>query len=135
MSMQDALLDSQPAESRLLLAAYLAIETELKAQAAAARREQAGTEPVMQSEPAEVDEDEFGECTSVGWVPRLRNVAGIAEDRLGPLHGKLIALGLLKFQLTGRTSGILYRVSPDGRADLQKSAGVTEADWSELSAA
>jgi hypothetical protein len=135
MSMQDALLSSRRPESRLLLAAYLAIETDLKAQAAAARRE-AATTPAEIVEPIpESDGDESFEEAAIGWVPRLRQVAGIAPEQLGPLHGQLIALGLLKFQLTGRTSGILYRVSVDGRAELEKLPGDAGTDWSELSAA
>jgi hypothetical protein len=57
-----------------------------------------------------------------GWVPRLVNVPGIDDARLAPMHGKLIAHGLLSFQLTGRTSGVVYRVSADGREALQRLA-------------
>lgn len=57
-----------------------------------------------------------------GWVSRLTQVAGIEDARLAPMHGKLIAHGLLSFQLTGRTSGVVYRVSADGRAALRRLA-------------
>ena len=50
-----------------------------------------------------------------GWIPRLRSVDGISPDHLPRIHGKLIALGLLKFQLTGRESGICYQLSTLGR--------------------
>lgn len=134
MSMQDALLNSRQPESRLLLAAYFALETELKAQAQSqsARREQQAEVVVALAEPVEVDADEAEE-TAIGWVPRLREVSGIAPERLGPLHGQLIALGLLKFQLTGRTSGILYRLSPEGRSELSRADA--EPITAELSAA
>jgi hypothetical protein len=45
------------------------------------------------------------------WVPRLCSVEGISPDQLPRIHGKLIALGLLKFQLAGRESGICYQLS------------------------
>lgn len=58
-----------------------------------------------------------------GWTPRLAEVDGIDCARLAPMHGKLIAHGLLSFQLTGRTSGVVYRVSPDGRDALRRLSG------------
>lgn len=78
------------------------------------------------------------ELEGAGWVARLVEVPGIDGARLAPLHGKLIAHGLLHFQLTGRTSGVVYRVSPAGDAMLGKlesgSIGEATADdgaWGE----
>lgn len=63
------------------------------------------------SESIEADSD-------TGWIPRLRDLPGIAADRLAPLHGQLIAHGLLRFNLLGRTAGVGYRVTPEGRSLL-----------------
>jgi hypothetical protein len=50
-----------------------------------------------------------------GWIARVRTVEGICPDHLPQIHGKLIALGLLKFQLAGRETGICYQLSTLGR--------------------
>ena len=55
------------------------------------------------------------------WVARLRSVDGIPADRLAPIHGRLIAHGLLQFQLQGRDEGVLYRVTTAGRQKLAES--------------
>ena len=120
MSMQEAIRPGQEAEVQLLLSAYLKMEAELKAQPAA-RLDQAPA-PAHSEGDEKLPEAEDSEESTIGWVPRLGQVAGISETRLGALHGQLIALGLLKFQLTGRTSGIVYRVSPEGRAELQRAS-------------
>jgi hypothetical protein len=64
------------------------------------------TEPFAENAEAEPD---------TGWIPRLRELQGIAAERLAPLHGQLIAHGLLRFNLLGRTAGVGYRVTPEGR--------------------
>lgn len=46
-----------------------------------------------------------------GWLKRLESVDGVAEEQLPRIHGRLIALGLLKFSLAGRQSGICYQLS------------------------
>jgi len=52
------------------------------------------------------------------WVSRLREVDGIPADRMAPIHGRLIAQGLLQFQLQGREDGVVYRVTSAGRQML-----------------
>lgn len=54
-------------------------------------------------------------CT---WVSRLREVDGVPQDHLVPVHGRLIAHGLLQFQLQGREDGVVYRVTAAGRQML-----------------
>lgn len=54
-------------------------------------------------------------CT---WVSRLREVDGVPADRMAPIHGRLIAHGLLQFQLQGREDGVVYRVTSAGRQML-----------------
>jgi hypothetical protein len=63
------------------------------------------------------------EGEAVGWVPRLAVVEQVSPERLAPLHGKLIALGLLRFQLLDRTGGMVYRLSPEGRRALAGTLG------------
>jgi hypothetical protein len=46
-----------------------------------------------------------------GWLARLHAIEGVEEEHIPRIHGKLIALGFLKFQITGRTSGVVYQVT------------------------
>lgn len=66
-------------------------------------------------EPAEAAAENGRESR---WIPRLRELPGIAAEQLAPLHGQLIAYGLLRFNLLGRTAGVGYRVTPEGRQAL-----------------
>ena len=71
-----------------------------------------------------------------GWVPRLKSVEGIEDEQLPRLHGKLIAVGFLKFQLAGRMSGVWYQLSPLGKQALNQQTSMFEredADSSEPS--
>jgi hypothetical protein len=68
--------------------------------------------PSSQGESTEVSE-------SPGWVPRLSRLDGVEPDRLSALHGKLIALGLLSFEISGKL-GMQYQISPLGRRTLDR---------------
>ena len=46
-----------------------------------------------------------------GWLTRLNEIDGVADEDLSAVHGSLIALGFLKFRLAGRTSGMQYQLS------------------------
>lgn len=46
-----------------------------------------------------------------GWVERLQDLPGLEAEQLPRIHGKLIALGLLEFQLADRTGGMRYQLS------------------------
>jgi hypothetical protein len=79
-----------------------------------------------------------------GWLPRVKSLAGVEDRELSALHGTLIALGFLKFQLVNRTAGMHYHVDPLGREALAHpggviadclSAGDTDDDGSNLAAA
>jgi hypothetical protein len=54
-----------------------------------------------------------------GWVQRLISIGEIETERLSQIHGRLIAFGYLKFQLTGRSSGVQYQISPSGKEAIQ----------------
>ncbi len=55
------------------------------------------------------------QSTEKGWVPRVAGVTDVPVERLSSIHGKLIALGMLRFELAGRTEGVVYQVTPLGR--------------------
>jgi len=50
-----------------------------------------------------------------GWDQRLRTIDGVPDEEMSTIHGKLIAFGFLKVQLTGRNEGLQYQVSPAAR--------------------
>jgi hypothetical protein len=52
------------------------------------------------------------------WSPRIIAVEGLASDQLSVIHGKLIALGMLKFEIGSRADGVQYQVTPFGRQAL-----------------
>jgi hypothetical protein len=53
-----------------------------------------------------------------GWVDRITEIDGIASEQLSRMHGKLIALGLLEFELSDRAGGMRYQMTPLGRQAL-----------------
>jgi hypothetical protein len=55
---------------------------------------------------------------TIEWLPRITDVAGIAPELLSAIHGKLIALGMLKFELKSPTDGLLYQITTLGRQAL-----------------
>lgn len=54
-----------------------------------------------------------------GWASRLRRLDGIEPEQLSSLHGKLIALGLLSFEVSGK-AGMQYQLTPLGRHTLER---------------
>lgn len=63
--------------------------------------------------------DEFG----ARWADRLESLDDVAPAELSRTHGQLIALGWLKFQFEMGQSGLMYRVSSEGRLMLSRLAG------------
>ena len=55
-----------------------------------------------------------------GWVFRQNDVAGVVSEHLPRIHGKLIAFDLLKFQISGRDSGVFYQVTRSGEKMLPR---------------
>lgn len=53
------------------------------------------------------------------WRPRVPALPGIDSARLSRLHGTLIALGLLQFEIAGKT-GIQYQLTPLGLETLER---------------
>ncbi|WP_166827766.1 hypothetical protein [Thalassoroseus pseudoceratinae] len=58
-----------------------------------------------------------------GWLDRVMAIEGIEEDDLPRLHGKLLALGFLKFQLAGRSEGVRYQITGEGIRALENLTG------------
>jgi len=50
-----------------------------------------------------------------GWVPRISTVPGVESAKLSNVHGRLIAFGFLKFDLTDREIGMRYQLTPLAR--------------------
>ena len=70
-----------------------------------------------------------------GWIERVQNVDDIEDAALPRIHGQLIALGLLRFQVAGRETGVCYQLSTlgqrlllGGRDGHDARAGTSEPD-------
>jgi hypothetical protein len=80
--------------------------------------------------PAVSDTEPDGAGRGLKWSTRLTSIAGVPNERLAPLHGRLIAHGLLQFNLGGRDSGVLYRITGEARRLVEEIAGSTELQTS-----
>jgi hypothetical protein len=54
----------------------------------------------------------------IEWSGRVEALDGATSGQIATLHGKLIALGLLKFEIASRADGVQYQVTPLGRQAL-----------------
>ncbi|MFN5299195.1 MAG: hypothetical protein ACK5HA_12895 [Planctomycetaceae bacterium] len=52
------------------------------------------------------------------WLPRQGTVPGVEPAIISPIHGKLIALGMLRCDLGDRVEGLVYQLSQLGRQAL-----------------
>ncbi len=55
-----------------------------------------------------------------GWLDRIQDVPGIETSSLTAIHGFLIAQGLIKFEFTGRSVGLQYQLSTQGRESITR---------------
>lgn len=62
--------------------------------------------------------DERHVAGKMEWSPRIAVVEGLAPQLLSAIHGKLIALGMLKFEIGSRADGVHYQVTGLGRQAL-----------------
>jgi hypothetical protein len=67
-----------------------------------------------------------------GWVPRLTAVADVPEEQLSGIHGRLIAFGYLKFELTVKDASLRYQLTPLGRTAVTGEAPAETAEASEI---
>ncbi len=71
------------------------------------------------SERRQASERHQAPSDDAGWLPRQTAIQGIDAAQLCQIHGKLIALGLLQVEISGK-SGLQYQVSPLGRRTLDR---------------
>jgi hypothetical protein len=55
-----------------------------------------------------------------GWLDRQQSSDELRDEQLTRIHGELIAMGMLRFQLTNRNTGLQYSVSETGRETLAR---------------
>src|SRR4051794_22371930 len=66
----------------------------------------------------------------VEWISRITVVEPLPGDQLSVIHGKLIAIGLLKFEIGNRTDGVQYQVTALGKqALLPPTSRATVPEW------
>ncbi len=67
-----------------------------------------------------------------GWLPRIGALEGIADSELPRLHGTLIALGYLRFQLHDRRTGMQYQLDSSAMTALSRvQVGADDATMAE----
>lgn len=52
------------------------------------------------------------------WLPRLPCVDGVPFEQLSMVHGRLMALGFLAFEVGSRTDGLQYQLTATGKHAL-----------------
>jgi hypothetical protein len=66
-----------------------------------------------------------------GWVPRLMLVPDVETAKLSQIHGRLIAFGFLKFDLTHREQGMRYQLTPLGKRAIGEADPAEAAELAE----
>ena len=112
---------AQAEEAVALAEAATAKEVKATAKLAA----QAPTAPAVSAEASASEAD--GEESSTGWVARVSQLEGVEAGQLSTLHGRVIALGYLKFKLIDRQVGLRYRLTPAGKQMAQSRPETVEA--------
>lgn len=62
-----------------------------------------------------------------GWVDRIFELGNLDSEQLSKFHGRLIALGMLEFELGGRNDGMRYQLSALGK-QAQRGDMVSEVE-------
>ena len=65
------------------------------------------------------------------WLARLTDIPEVAPERLSGIHGRLIAFGYLKFELSAKDATLRYQLTPLGRTAV---SGETAAESGEAAA-
>lgn len=68
-----------------------------------------------------------------GWLERIDSLPGLTPEMLTRLHGQLIALGFLKFEISGRCIGLRYQIGPRGRQALEKAQSAGDGTTGDIS--
>ncbi len=110
---------------RLLLAYAQAEEVASAAEAALAK---VAAPPAVSAAPIiSVASDTEVEESTTGWVTRIGSIEGIETAQMSTLHGRVIALGYLKFKLIDRQVGLRYRLTSSGKQVAQARPESVEA--------
>jgi len=70
--------------------------------------------PLVELSLAELPEEDERD----DWLPRITSLDGFDGERLSSLHGRLIAMGWLGFEVGDRMTGMRYRITRDGQRVL-----------------
>lgn len=79
----------------------------------------AADSPVVSQPIASPGPESDGEESATGWVARVSQLEGVEAAQMSALHGRVIALGYLKFKLVDRQVGLRYRLTPAGKQMAQ----------------
>lgn len=66
-----------------------------------------------------------------GWLPRLTSIPEVPPESLSAIHGRLIAFGYLKFELSPKDTLLRYQLTPLGRTAVTGEAQVEPAECSQ----
>ena len=64
------------------------------------------------------EDDQNSRRRSSRWIPRLKGVDGVESVDLSKIHGRLIAYGFLKCDLTDRDAGVVYQLTAEAKQIL-----------------
>jgi len=72
-----------------------------------------------------------------GWLDRIDQLEEMTPEELTQQHGQLIAMGFLKFEISGRSVGLRYQVSTKGKHAIERAVALaarelTDEDSEEL---
>ena len=73
----------------------------------------------LTTEPVERPEEQTGPR----WAERIPSLEDFDPSELSAIHGQLIAWGWLKFQFEAEQTGLMYRVTSEGRMLLNRIQG------------
>lgn len=66
-----------------------------------------------------------------GWLDRIDSLPEFSAEQLTRMHGQLIALGFLKFEIAGRSVGLRYQISPRGKQAMERAMSTSDEDGDE----
>ncbi|MDZ4687089.1 MAG: hypothetical protein SH850_18590 [Planctomycetaceae bacterium] len=76
-------------------------------------------------------EGRAGSAEFDGWVPRVMQVPDVETAKLSSVHGRLIAFGFLKFDLSNRDLGMRYQLTPLGKRAIGEADPTEPAELAE----
>lgn len=128
MSHTELQLDSLNSQNLLVMQVYAeraavataVAKTNAKAAAKAAKAAaESDSDPESQPKTVPAPAAEFD-----GWLERIDQMPEFDAEELTRLHGQLIALGFLKFEISGRSVGLRYKISTRGKNALDRALAI-----------